>query len=145
MSDDRTRRARAGLGVGKCIGPRPEKFKTSKGELEQIIRRLKTCGFGNDFIGEWTGYSASTIANYSRDFQIPSVSMGQRAWRIFEILPDELKRELTRIRIKSQIAHEKALNRLSATRAVHTHILVDEDETSCVNNGGTVRPEKAAA
>jgi hypothetical protein len=133
------------LATGRKTGARTEKFKPSKDEMYRVICACKALGFGNDFIGHWTGFSASMVALYCQDFKIGSVDVSRRPAQMFDLLPAELQRELNVIKTKSAIAHARAKNRLEGNRAIATHELVDDEDEPLDNRAVEVRPEKAAA
>jgi hypothetical protein len=131
-------------GVGQKGGRRPAKFRTSKRELEPILRFFYERGIGAQIIGRVLGYSYTQIWNYGKDMGLKPVQVTDRAAWAESLLPDDLKAVVRRIQIKNQVAHESARNRIAGAACRIQYQGFDEDQASCVNDGGEVRPKEAA-
>jgi hypothetical protein len=132
------------VGANKRCGPRTAQMKTSKAEMERVIKALYSFGFGSYLISRMTGYSSSQIQNYARDFQLRAVPASKRAEWFLSLLPADLQADIRKIRIRSTVSHARANAKLK-TAAPNVHRLLDDDEEKPYTGGGNMRPEKEVA
>lgn len=130
---------------GHKQGRRPAHLRIEKAELDELMKQLHDRGLGCTTIGRLLGFSERTIRLYMQDFGLPHLGPGAITKAIVKHLPPELELRCRRARTKSMIAKDSRLVQLGLKQGKTVHQLMDDDEETCCNVGGAVRPEKAVA
>lgn len=81
-------------------------------------------GFGCRTIGSMLGYSHAMIYLYAVDFDLRPAGGQERAEAIINLLPDSLRSAISKIRMRSKIAHQRKI----APERVRIHLLIDDPD-----------------
>jgi hypothetical protein len=114
-------------GLGNQSGTRPLRLRVPKEELLGLIHEMHKLGLGSWSMSKVLGYSQDMIRKYQRMLSLPRHTYTTTTQAIIDRMPTELAARCLRVKIKSDIAHERSWNRLENGDAeVSRHYLMDD-------------------
>jgi hypothetical protein len=104
------------------------RFRVPKEDLERVIRKLYAFGIGPYHAARMTGYSHTQLWNYANDWGLKvGTERDLTAW-LQSLLPEDLQADLRRIRMRSDVAHARATNRVTQSQAREQHLIAADGE-----------------
>lgn len=104
--------------LGNRAGRRTRRMSTPKAELMDLCKELHAYGLGTWSIGGLLGHANESVRKMLRASECPRHTSTTIAQAIMAHLPADLAARCLRERTKSDVAHERAWNRVNAQLTV---------------------------